>query len=81
MIDREGLLFRPQLSIIHLKAVCKILMALGGKEMGMAVEGSGGAQLGRGRYQAVRHGSQGESTGNRKPKGTTLPGCTAAYLA
>ena len=35
MIDREGLFFLPQLSIIHLRAVGKIPRALGEEEIGM----------------------------------------------
>lgn len=35
MIDREGLFLLPQLSVIHLRAVCKIPRALGEEEIGI----------------------------------------------
>ena len=35
MIDREGLFFLPQFSIIHLRVVCKISRDFGEKEIGM----------------------------------------------
>lgn len=35
MIDREGLFFLPQFSIIHLRVVCKIPRDFGEEEIGM----------------------------------------------